>query len=119
MSRRVNTLIKNQVIRITVFANPAKLGQKVVAFIGLQVNLKDIDTVCSRLSAYPQVESVMILTSGYNILTIAVVPDLRSLSDFIFREIASIDGILNVETLIRAELIKRTYIKANIEDMLR
>jgi DNA-binding Lrp family transcriptional regulator len=111
--------IKNQVIRITVFVNPSKLGRKVVAFIGLQVDLKNVDSICSQVSGYPEVESVMMLTSGYNIMATVVVPDLKSLYGIIVGRLAGISGIHRIDPLIRAELIKRTYMKANIEDIFR
>ncbi len=119
ISRRVNALIENQVIRITVFISNSLLGHTVVAIVGLQVDLKRVDEICTRVSGYPQVESVMMLTSGYNILATVIVPDLKSLYRFIVSELANVDGILYVEPLIRADLIKRTYIKSNIEDIFR
>jgi DNA-binding Lrp family transcriptional regulator len=119
VSRRVKALIENEVIQITVLANPIKLVQRTLAFLFLQTELKAIDKIYDRLSGMPQVKSLMVLMNGYNILTVVVLPDPQSLSRFIVDKIASIEGVLNIDTLIRSEIKKRTYLKADIDDILR
>jgi len=119
VSRRVASLIRKNVIQITVVANPTKLGHHVVAFLGLRVKSTKINEICSRLSSYPQLPLVMTLMSGYNILAVVALPNLRALLKFITNEIALIDGVFNIETLIRAEFKKRTYLGFDVEDMLR
>ncbi len=119
VARRVRALIKNEVIQITILANPIKLGNYVVAFLGLRVELKKINIISSRLYSFPQISSIITLLNGYNILAVVSLPNMQILSKFVNDEIASIDGVLDIDTLIRAEFKKGTYIRFDIEEMLR
>lgn len=119
VARRVRTLIKNKAIKITVLSNPIKLRNYVVAYLGLRVDPKQIKFVSSRLYNYPQIFSVITLLNGYDIFAVVSLPDLQILSEFVNKEIALIEGVLDIDVLIRAEFKKGTYIKFNIEDTLR
>jgi Lrp/AsnC family transcriptional regulator, regulator for asnA, asnC and gidA len=118
VSRRVSALIKTNIIRISLLVNPIKLGHSFLAYLGLQTELLKTTQIGSQLFNYPQVSSVITLMNGYNILAIVIVPDLQSLSNFIKNEVATIDGILNIETFVRSEFKKGTYLKFNLEGML-
>jgi DNA-binding Lrp family transcriptional regulator len=119
VSRRVASLIKKNVIQIIAVANPTKLGHHVVAFLCLHIELDKVNEIFSRLSSYPRIPLVMTLMNGYNIIAVISLPNLDSLFKFITNEISPIDGVLNIETLIRAEFRKRTYLGFDVEEMLR
>jgi len=119
VSRRVASLIDQRVIEITVVPNPAKLTETIIAFVGLQVELARINDVRTQLSRYPQVPSVMTLMNGYNILAVVISPNLEVILRFISNEIARIEGVFKVETLIRAEFKKRTYLAFDLEERLQ
>ena len=118
VSRRVTNLVKKGIIEIAVVANPTKLGHHVVAFLGLQIVPNKINDVFNKLSEYSQFPLLMTLMNGYNILAVASIPDLDELLKFITDEIATIDGVRNVETIIRAEFKKRTYLGFDLEEMI-
>ena len=118
VSRRVSNLVNKGIIQIAVVANPTKLGHHVVAFLGLQVVPNKINEVFSKLSGYSQFPLLMTLMNGYNILAVASVPDLDELLRFITDKIALIDGVRNIETLIRAEFKKRTYLGFDLKEMI-
>ena len=118
VSRRVTNLVKKGIIEIAVVANPTKLGHHVVAFLGLQIVPNKINDVFNKLSEYSQFPLLMTLMNGYNILAVASIPDLDELLKFITDEIAIIDGVRNVETIIRAEFKKRTYLGFDLEEMI-
>jgi Lrp/AsnC family transcriptional regulator, regulator for asnA, asnC and gidA len=119
VSRRVAALVKKNVIHITIVPNPTKLGRPVVAYVGLYVKPHQVDRVAARLSEYSQIPQVMTLMNGYDILAVVTFKDLEVLSKFIMKEIASIDGVTNVETLVRAEFKKRTYLGFDFEKALQ
>jgi Lrp/AsnC family transcriptional regulator, regulator for asnA, asnC and gidA len=119
VSRRVTSLVKRNVIQITIAPNPTKLGRPIVAYVGMKVQSNKLDKVASQLSAYSQVPQVMTLISGYDILAVVAFSNLEELSKFIMKEIASIEGVINVETLVRAEFRKRTYLGFDFEKALQ
>ena len=119
ISRRVALLIKNHVIKITVVPNPPRLlGYSAIAYLGLQVELGNINEICKELASLPEVHLIMTLMSGFSILCVVVLPNLEDLYKFIIGRISQIDGVYNVETSIRAELRKRTYLAFNIEEVI-
>jgi Lrp/AsnC family transcriptional regulator for asnA, asnC and gidA len=119
ISRRVATLIKKNVIRITVVPNPPRLlGYSSIAYLGLQVELGNINEICKELASHPEVHLIMTLMGGFSIICVVVLPNLEELYKFIIEQISQINGVYNVETSIRAELRKRTYLAFNIEDVI-
>ena len=111
VTRRVASLIKKNVIKITVVPNHTKLLPfSAVAYLVIQSDLRKVDEICEKLSSYPEVHSVMTLINRYNILAILVLPSYEALYEFITNKISRLDSVDNVETLIRAELRKRTYV---------
>jgi DNA-binding Lrp family transcriptional regulator len=119
VSRRVASLIKKNVIQITVLPNPARMGYLAVAYLCLQVKSGKLDAVTSRLSGYSQIPQIMTLLNGYDIVAVVALRNLEALTRFIMKEIATIDGILNVETLVRAEFKKRPYLGFDFEKELQ
>jgi DNA-binding Lrp family transcriptional regulator len=119
VSRRVASLVKKNVIQITIVPNPIRLGRPVVAYVGLHVKPRQVERVASRLSEYSQIPQVMTLLNGYDILAVVTFKDLEVLSRFIMKEIASIGGVVNIETLVRAEFKKRTYLGFDFEKALQ
>ncbi|MBN1192063.1 MAG: Lrp/AsnC family transcriptional regulator [Dehalococcoidales bacterium] len=119
VSRRVASLVKKNVIQITIAPNPTRMGRPVVAYVGLYVKPHQVDIVASRLSEYSQIPQVMTLMNGYDILAVVTFKDLEVLSRFIMKEIASIEGVVNIETLVRAEFKKRTYLGFDFEKALQ
>ena len=112
-------MIRNEVIKITVVPNPSKLlGFSAVAYLGLQSELKKVDRISDELSSFPEVYTVMTLMSSFSMLAIVVLPNFELLYKFIIDKIAHINGVIKIETLVRAELRKRTYLAFNLEETL-
>jgi Lrp/AsnC family transcriptional regulator, regulator for asnA, asnC and gidA len=118
VARRINALVKNNVIRITLLVNHLKLRNYVVAYLGLQTDPQKTRKISELLYSYSQVYWVITLMNGYSILTIAVLPDLQSLWKFVTKEISSIDGVQNIETLVQAEFKKGNYMEFDLDGVL-
>lgn len=111
VTRRVANLIKKDVIKITVVPNHTKLlGFSAVAYLIIEAAPKIVNDICEQLSVFPEVHSVMTLINRYNILAILVLSNHDALHKFITNKVSLINGVIEVETLIRAELKKRTYV---------
>lgn len=90
--------------------NPSKFGFHTNAFITLHADRSKVNDICAELSSYPEVHTVMTLINSFDIIIGIHFPTPEQLYDFILKKIAYIDGVLNIETLIRAELQKSIYI---------
>lgn len=105
VSRRVASLIKEDIIRILAIPNPAKLGYSANAFVFLQADLAKVDKICDQLSDYPEVNVVMKLMNDYEIMFSINSPNPETLFEFIKSRVANIDGVLNTETFIRGSFL--------------
>ena len=111
VTRRVSNLIKKDIIKITVVPNHTKLlGFTAVTYALIEADPKKVNDICKQLSIYPEVHNIMTLINRYNILAILVLEDHLELYKFVTNNVSLIDGVIKVETLIRAELKKRTYV---------
>jgi DNA-binding Lrp family transcriptional regulator len=109
ISRKIASLKKEYVIKITAVPDPARMGFPLIAYIGIRSSPDKVDSICSTLAGFTQVNSIMTLINGYEIFMVIVMPDLGALYKFIKTQIASMDGVLNIEPFIRAELKKRSH----------
>jgi DNA-binding Lrp family transcriptional regulator len=109
VSRRVARLKEENVIKISVIRNPAKLGYLANAYIVLRADLNKINAICAELAVYPEVHMILTLMSGFEIMSGVHLRDPEMLYKFVVEKIARIDGVLNIETLVCAEIRKRSY----------
>jgi DNA-binding Lrp family transcriptional regulator len=109
VSRRVARLKEEDIIKISAIRNPAVLGYLANAYIVLRADLNKVNAICAELEVYPEVHLIMTLMSGFEILAGIHFKNPEMLYEFIIGEIAEIDGVLNIETFICAEIRKRSY----------
>jgi Lrp/AsnC family transcriptional regulator, regulator for asnA, asnC and gidA len=109
VSRRVAHLKDEELIKITAVRNPAKWGFLANAYFVVHADLNKVNSICNKLSVYPEVHFVATLMSGYEILAGIHLSSLEIMYEFIVDNIAPIDGVLNIETFVCAETRKRSY----------
>ncbi len=109
VSKRRERLLRDNVISINAIANPARIGYNANAFIFLRADHNRLDDICAELYPLNEVITIMTLMNGYDIYLGTVARDLKSLYEFIKQRMKHVSGIINIETLIGAEVIKRYY----------
>ena len=107
--RRLNLLLGEKVIEIRAVPDPSKIGVTTNAFMLLRVKVTKIEDVCAELERYKDIFLIMRLYNGYHILIGISASDPGKLHELIKRDILTIDGIIDDETIIRAEVKKRYY----------
>ncbi len=107
VSRRIETLLRDNVISIKALPNPLKMGYKASAVIGLDVDLRKVDAVCSRLLENSHLSLVVTTFGRFDVLIIADYTDFLSLNQFFQRELLQIDGVLRAEPYFVSETNKR------------
>jgi Lrp/AsnC family transcriptional regulator for asnA, asnC and gidA len=110
ISRRVSFLTRENIIKIMAIPNMSKLGFPANAFMNVHAERSKVNDICAELYSYPEVHTVMTLIDSFNIIVGAHFPAPEIMYDFILEKIAYIDGVLNIETLVRAELRKTNYV---------
>jgi DNA-binding Lrp family transcriptional regulator len=114
-SRRVNELLKQRIIRVIAVPNPSKLGYPANANLALNVAPDKIESVCLELGKIPSIYMILTLMNGFEVMASAHLPTPELLYGFITNTIARIDGVIKIETFVRAEIKKSLYASVNME----
>jgi DNA-binding Lrp family transcriptional regulator len=115
--RRTSFLVKEGFIRIIAVPNPSKLGLRANANIALNVEPSKVDSICKKLSEYKSIYMVLTLMSGFEILAGVNFPYPEMLYEFIVEEVSRISGVTNIETFIRADIVKATYAHLDLNEL--
>lgn len=98
--RRINKLIKKNVIHIVAIADYEKLGSPLNAIISLDVDQSKITSTMEFLSRRDEIAWVVTTTGRFDITMVARFKDANELSWFIEQVLSKIDGLKNSETSI-------------------
>ncbi|MBN1190940.1 MAG: Lrp/AsnC family transcriptional regulator [Dehalococcoidales bacterium] len=109
VSRRLDRLLKENVIQVRALVNTSRLGYHYNAFIFLRVEQHFIQDIRLSLETFPEIVSLVRLTNGYDMLINVLAESAESLHYFIKTKLLSLPGIIKNETLIRSKLIKNYY----------
>jgi Lrp/AsnC family transcriptional regulator for asnA, asnC and gidA len=109
VSRRINRLLREQIIKITAVPDPGKVGYNTMAIIGLGAKWDKIDDICNRLINHQNVHFLALVFGRFDIVLRVFFPSSEMLVDFVKDELAKIDGLRQIETFYVAELKKQTY----------
>lgn len=107
VTRRIQRLLREGVIRIVGVVDPEKIGFNTSALIGLDVDLHFFDSVIDQLMAKPQVHLLTVVTGRYDIVLGVTVASAKELAHFVRNEVATIEGVRNSETLLVLEMKKQ------------
>ena len=107
--RRISSLVKKNIIKISAVPNPAAFGYSSNAHIALDVKADKVGTICTSLYPYPEIHLIMTMVNGSGIIAGIHKENNEALYGFIKEKIAGLKGIRNTETFIRTEIRKRYY----------
>lgn len=107
--RRIERLLRDDVIKIVAIANNERLGLPVHVIMGVSLDLARNATATHALVNLVQVGWLAATTGAYDILLEASFPSMRHLHGFITEELAQIEGVERVESAIVLDLAKHTY----------
>ena len=107
VSRRIDRLRKDNIIKVVAIPNLEKLGYRAHAIISLNVELKKVDKVCAMLNEQPNVQFVAELYGRFDVIMFAHFSTHEELHEFIKNELSTIDGVTNIETSFIVEMKKR------------
>ena len=105
--RRLAALIENKIIRVSALVDPAQLGYKTSAFIGIQVEPARVEAVADELAALPESEHVVITTGSYDIFMWVNLASSEELAKFLHTGVGLIEGVRHTETFVSLLAKKR------------
>jgi Lrp/AsnC family transcriptional regulator, regulator for asnA, asnC and gidA len=108
--RRIQKLLRDDVMRIVAITDPKKIGLSTVVGIHLEFNLKSVDKGADELARYKNVKSVSLTTGRFNCMALAVFPSTDEFQDFMRTVVSNLEGLTAVETHIFLEYKKGRFI---------
>ncbi len=108
-SKRLATLLRDDIVKIRAVTNPNKMGFHSNAYLFIRTERNRAKDVCNRLQPYNEISTLVTLSNGYDIYASVVARTPQVLYQFIKSKVSPIKGITFMETLIRGEMIKRYY----------
>jgi Lrp/AsnC family transcriptional regulator for asnA, asnC and gidA len=105
--RRLERLLGDGLIRVMAIPHPTLFSAATRVYIGVAVDLPLIEHVAAHLAEIPEIQSVSIVTGGYDILIEATLPSCGELLPFLLQKLAETPGIIRTETFQVLKAVKR------------
>jgi Lrp/AsnC family transcriptional regulator for asnA, asnC and gidA len=109
VQRRLDALIRDQVIIVAAYANSQKLGLGIHAHLNLRVDLVHYEDVAQAVGALTEVRWMAVTTGPSDIVAEAYFASPSHLHQFIRDKLAPIPGIRGVETSVILKVEKLTF----------
>lgn len=100
ISRRVDRLLDNGIIKVVAIPNTTKIGYSGNAVIALNVELAKINGVCEKLIGFQGINFVAVSFGRFDVICFANFDSSEEMSSFIMKDLSSIEGVKQVETLV-------------------
>jgi Lrp/AsnC family transcriptional regulator for asnA, asnC and gidA len=107
--KRVNALLKENIMKAVAVVNLSKLGYELVSIVALQVRMSDLEDVAQSMIRKPNVCYLAFVAGRYDLIAMVVTRSPEELAQFIASEISAIPGILRTETFVNLRVIKGAY----------
>jgi Lrp/AsnC family transcriptional regulator, regulator for asnA, asnC and gidA len=105
---RTNRLVENGTLRIVAVLNPSKVGQQVMANIGVKLSGGNHRTVANEIAKFDEVSYLVICAGSFDLLVEAICRDNTHLLEFT-SALQSIPGVLSTETFIYYTIVKEIF----------
>lgn len=106
--QRVQRLVDGRVMQVVAITDPRVMGFSRQAMVGVKVD-GDSRKVADELAGLREVEYVVLVAGGFDILAEVVVEDDERLLELLHGEIRAIDGVRETETFLYLRVHKETY----------
>lgn len=110
VTAKLNRLIRERVIKPSVYVDPRTLGYRAPAIIGIKVLPGEIERVAARVASLPNIHHVHVCVGRYDIvLAGSLFRNEDELLAFVTNEVTRTPGVTAVETMITVGLSKVNF----------
>lgn len=109
VQRRLDALIRDDVIRIAPYANSERLGLSIHVHLNLRVELANYESVIDAVGRLTEVRWLAVTTGPYDLVAEAYFVSSTHLHEFIRDRLATIPGITGVETSVILSVEKLAF----------
>lgn len=105
---RTNRLVESGTLRIVAVLNPLKVGQQVMANMGVKLSGGNHRAVANEIAKFDEVSYLVICAGSFDLLVEAICRDNTHLLEFT-SALQSIPGVLSTETFIYYTIVKEIF----------
>ena len=106
IKRRVEALIERGVVTPAMLPDVFQLGYETSAFVGLRVDLGQLDTIAAELARLPETTMVAETMGRYDLIIFVAETSNQGLRQLVSGKIAAIPGVRETETFVTPALHK-------------
>jgi Lrp/AsnC family transcriptional regulator, regulator for asnA, asnC and gidA len=107
--RRLQRMIKDDVVQIMAVPNLEKMGHTTTVLIGLQTGPSRSDQVAAAIARLGEAHYVAVTTGSYDVMVWAGFASTDALAEFLQEKIGGIDGVQHTEAFVNLAIKKRDY----------
>ncbi|MDQ0297612.1 Lrp/AsnC family transcriptional regulator for asnA, asnC and gidA [Salibacterium salarium] len=106
---RINKMLDDGVFEFIIHTNPNKVGLQVQTIVGFSTQLGKQEEIARELQKFPEVRFVGAFSGKHDLIIQAYFEDNDSLVNFINKELAHIEGILNADVNVELKQYKDSF----------
>jgi Lrp/AsnC family transcriptional regulator, regulator for asnA, asnC and gidA len=106
---RTNRLVDRGILQVVGVTDPLKLGFQQQAMIGVRCESNKLLDVAEAVSAFPEVDYVVITAGAFDLLIEVVCENNEALLQFLADRLRAVDGVRDTETFVYLRMVKQTY----------
>jgi Lrp/AsnC family transcriptional regulator, regulator for asnA, asnC and gidA len=106
---RTNRLVERGILQVVGVTDPLKLGFQQQAMIGVRCERDRLLQVSEAVSAFPEVDYVVITAGTFDLLIEVVCENNEALLQFLTEKLRAVDGVRDTETFVYLRMVKQTY----------
>ncbi|MFC1941471.1 Lrp/AsnC family transcriptional regulator [Chloroflexota bacterium] len=106
ISRRIEKLVKNNVIRIMARPEPTKINLPLSVIVAFDIAHDKLNSVTKILSSRQEVRWLAVTSGRFDIFALMWFPSTEELFHFMQDEVGKLEGVRNTETFISLQVVK-------------
>jgi Lrp/AsnC family transcriptional regulator for asnA, asnC and gidA len=107
--KRIERLVGEEVIQISAWADPLRIGYENYAVLMMQVDHQKLDRAAEQIAELPEIFFLGTCTGAFDVFVTACFRSLQHMHEFITQRLAQVPGIRHVSTSHVMRVVKRDY----------
>lgn len=107
--KRIERLIGDEVIQVSAWADPLKIGYENYAVLMIRIDHQELDRAAQRIAQFPEIFFLGICTGAYDLFVTAAFRSLQHMHEFITERLSRVAGVRDVTTSHVMQVVKRDY----------
>jgi Lrp/AsnC family transcriptional regulator for asnA, asnC and gidA len=106
---RTNRLVERGILQVVGVTDPLKLGFQQQAMIAVRCESNRLIEVSEAISAFPEVDYVVITAGAFDLLVEVVCENTAALLQFLAEKLRAVEGVRETQTFVYLRMVKQTY----------